>query len=333
MKKTTSDYLFDPKFKKRITKDSLTDIKSGKHETDSKLAWLIGYVLKFKRTEFFGGSKPDFDEIRDESLEIFRQNKPGKYLDFNVKRMAVAVSVLILVGLGGYWFGQAGFFTTSEMQSEVIEFTTPREQQSELTLPDGTFVALNYDSKLRYYLSNDNSIQEVELEGEAFFHVAKNKSRTFRVITRDMNVNVLGTQFDVRAYANDLFTETTLLEGSIEIRDNFDQDQSVFLSPGQKWLYSKNDRQQQIVAVDPKFSTLWRTGEYYFDKLRLVELSKTLERMYNVSIHFQDSSLENEVYSGSVYQNEEIGKLFEIIALTIPIDVRTEGREIWITRK
>ncbi len=333
MKKTTSDYLFDPKFKKRISKDSLSGIKSDKHEPQLKLAWIIGYVLNFKRNEFLAGSKPDFEEIRDESLEIFRQNKPGKYLDFNVKRMAVAVSVLILVGLGGYWFGQAGFFTTSEMQSEVIEFTTPREQQSELTLPDGTFVALNYDSKLRYRLSSDKSIQEVELEGEAFFHVVKNKSRTFRVITRDMNVNVLGTQFDVRAYANDSYTETTLLEGSVEIRDNLGQEQSVLLKPGQKWLYSKTDRQQKVVAVDPKLSTLWRSGEYYFDKLRLVELSKTLERMYNVSIHFQDSSLEKEVYSGSVFQNEEIGKLFEIIALTIPIDVRTEGRDIWITRK
>ncbi|MCW0483082.1 FecR family protein [Gaoshiqia sediminis] len=333
MKKTTPDYLFDPKFKDRISKDSLSGLKSGNQEPQRKLAWLIGYVLKLKRNEFQLDSRLDFEDIREQSLELFRENKTGAFRIMNIRKVAVAASILILVGLGGYMIGKSGITAVSEQQAQVIEFNTPKGQQSELTLPDGTFVALNYDSKLKYHLGNNKSLLEVELEGEAFFQVTKNKSRTFRVITRDMSVNVLGTQFDVRAYANDLHTETTLLEGSIEIKDIPDQEKSVLLKPGQKWLYNRNDHQQQLVSVDPQLSTLWRNGEYYFEKVRLGELAKTLERMYNVSIHFQDSGLEDEMYSGSVYQSDEIGKLFEIIGLTIPIHVRTDGRDIWLANK
>lgn len=333
MKKTTPDHLFDPKFKHRISKDSLSELKSGNQDQETKLAWLIGYVLKFRQKEQGASANADFIEMREQSLELYRRNKSGVFPVIKLRNIATAASILILVGIGGYWLGKTGMLATSEQQAEVIEFNTPKGQQSELTLPDGTFVALNYDSKLKYHLANDKSIQEVELEGEAFFHVTKNKSRTFRVITRDMSVNVLGTQFDVRAYANDLHTETTLLEGSVEIKDISDHKKSVLLKPGEKWLFSKGDNLQKVVAVDPQLSTLWRTGEYYFDKVRLGELAKTLERMYNVNIHFQDSSLANEIYSGSVYKSDEIGKLFKIIDLTIPIDVRREVSEIWLTRK
>ncbi|PTN10542.1 FecR family protein [Mangrovibacterium marinum] len=333
MKKTTSDYLFDPKFKKRISKDSLSELKSGNPDQETKLAWLIGYVLKFRRKEEETGTTADFTEMREQSLELYRRNKSSVFPIIKLRNIAVAASILILVGGSGYWLGQSNFFTTSEMQSQVIEFNTPKGQQSELTLPDGTFVALNYDSKLKYHLASDKSLQEVELDGEAFFHVTKNKSRTFRVTTRDMNVNVLGTQFDVRAYSADTHTETTLFEGSVEIKNILNQKNPVLLKPGQKWLFSKSDHQQKVVAVDPQLSTLWRTGEYYFDQVRLGELVKTLERMYNVNIHLQDSSLERELYSGSVYQRDDIEKLFEIIGLTIPIDVRRDGPDIWLAKK
>jgi len=333
MKKTTPDHLFDPKFKHRISKDSLSELKSGNQDQETKLAWLIGYVLKFRQKEQGALANTDFIEMREQSLELYRRNKSGVFPVIKLRNIATAASILILVGLGSYWLGQSNFLTTSKLQSEVIEFNTPKGQQSELTLPDGTFVALNYDSKLKYHLSNNERLQEVELEGEAFFHVTKNKSRTFKVITSDMNVNVLGTQFDVRAYPSDAHTETTLQEGSIEIKDIPDQKHSVLLRPGQKWLFRKDDREQEVVAVDPQISTLWRTGEYYFDKVRLGELSKTLERMYDVKIHFQDSSLEEELYSGSVYQSDDISKILEIIGLTIPIDVLQDGKDIRLARK
>lgn len=333
MKKSIVDILFNRKFKDEISKESLDNFNR-KRKDDPETAWasLMAYVLKFKRVENSGSQvgSADFETIKERSLDLYRENK--KSSRFSIGQVAAAASILILFSVGGYFIGRNNLFTPQNIQSQIIEFKTPKGQQSELTLPDGTFVALNYDSKLKYRISQNNKLQEVELDGEAFFKVTKNKSRTFRVITADMNVTDLGTEFDVKAYKNDLKTETTLLEGSCAINGIPDQ-KPIVLKPGEKWSMNRQTGQNEVVKVDPKFSTLWRSGEYYFDKISLGELSKTLERMYKVTIHFQDPGLKNEVYTGSVFQDDSIDKIFGIINLSVPINVREQKNQIWITRK
>ncbi len=336
MKKTIDNQLFDKGFNDGITRQSIEEYReTKKHDPETALATLIAYVLKFKRKDIPTSETqmPDFSEMKRKSLDLFRRNAVEKHSDVRSYRLAAAASILILVAIGGYWFGQNQIFSGFNSHAEVIEFNTPKGQQSELTLPDGTFVALNYDSKLKYYISPNKKLQEVELDGEAFFKVTKNRSRTFRVITDNMNVNVLGTEFNVKVYKSDKKTETTLLEGSIEIKNILGQMNSVLLKPGEKWIYNKTDKLQSVTGVDSRLSTLWRNGEYYFEKISFAELSKTLERMYKVTIYFQDSSLENEVYSGSIYQDDKIEELFEIINLTVPIVIKKEKDEIWISKK
>lgn len=334
MKKSISDNLFNRKFRDEISKESLDNFNQKKKD-DPETAWasLIAYVLKYKRVEKSGSEvgSAEFEAVKKRSLEVYRENR--KSSRFSVGRIAVAASILILFAVGGYLVGNLDLLAPQNLQSQIIEFKTPKGQQSELTLPDGTFVALNYDSKLTYRISQNNKLQEVELEGEAFFKVTKNKSRTFRVITADMNVTDLGTEFDVRAYKNDLRTETTLLEGSCAINGSPNQESAIVLKPGEKWSLNKQTGQDEVIKVDPKLSTLWRSGEYYFDKVSLGELAKTLERMYKVTIHFQDSSLKTEVYTGSVFKDDSIDKIFRIIDLSVPINVREEKNQIWITRK
>lgn len=335
MKNSITDLIFNKKFKDGVSKESLKEYRGlKKNDPESALATLIAYVLKFKQEILTSKTNPaDFYEIKRGSLELFRQNGASRFSLSRYLRISVAASILLLFAVGGYFIGETHLFSGPLFQSEAIGFNTPKGQQSELTLPDGTFVALNYDSKLKYRISRDKNIQLVELEGEAFFKVTKNKSRTFRVVTADMDVNVLGTEFDVKAYKNDQKTETTLLEGSIEIKGITGHPEPVLLRPGEKWTYDKGAHKHAVDRTDPQLSTLWRNGEYYFDKIPLEELEKTLERMYKVDIHFQGSSLGQEVYSGSIYQEDDIKKLFDIINLTVPISVNIDKNEIWITRK
>lgn len=336
MKKAIDNQLFDKGFKDGINRRSIENYREiKKRDPESALATLIAYVLKFKRKEIPGSEAeiPDFSEMKIKSLDLFRRHTFEKHSIVRYYRFAAAASIVILFAIGGYWFGQNQILSESGSHADVIEFNTPRGQQSELTLPDGTFVALNYDSKLKYHISRNKRLQEVELDGEAFFRVTKNRSRTFRVITDNMSVNVLGTEFNVKAYKSDQKTETTLLEGSVEIKDIPNQKHSVLLKPGERWSYNKTEKLQTVTRVDSRISTLWRSGEYYFEKVSFGELSKTLERMYKVNIYFQDSSLENEVYSGSIYQDDEIDELFGIINLTVPITVKKEKNEIWINKK
>lgn len=336
MGKEIYNQLFHKAFKDGINRQSIENYREiEERDSESALATLIAYVLKFKRKDIpgFETETPDFSEMKIKSLDTFRRHTVEKHSTIRYYRLAAAASIVILVAIGGYWLGQNHVLTESGLHAEIIEFNTPRGQQSELTLPDGTFVAMNYDSKLKYRISQNKKLQEVELDGEAFFKVTKNRSRTFRVITRNMNVNVLGTEFNVKAYTTDQRVETTLLEGSIEIKDIPSQENSVLLNPGQKWSFDKAEKLQTISVIDSRLSTLWRNGEFYFEKVSFGELAKTLERMYKVNIYFQDSSLEKEVYSGSIYQDDQINELFGIINLTVPITVKKENNEIWINKK
>lgn len=333
MRKSVVDYLFDRDFNEKISRDSLPEYRKYNEEGDQKgTASLISYVLKFKKKKVIASSIPteSFSLIKNQSLELYRNR--NRSVRFNFSRIAVAAS-LVVAALFAYWAGSQQWFSGFAGESKVIEFSTPEGQQSELILPDGTFVALNYGSTLKYHVSGNKAKQQVELNGEAFFKVAKNKSRTFKVVTEKMSVNVLGTEFNVKAYSQDRSCETTLLEGSIEINDLPGSRESIRMVPGQKWSYHKATKSQQLISVDPQLSTSWRNGEYYFEKVSLKELANALERMYKVDIYFQDSSLENEVYSGVVFKSENISSVFQIINLTLPLSVQIDGDQIQIRRK
>ena len=337
MKKETSDHLFDKHFQESLTKDSLKEIPEEKKKSkESALAMLIGYVLKWKRNEMprVQVGDDDFRKIRHESLEIYRRTSHTTgYILRKLPRVAAAASILIILGVASYLLGEKHYFSSGDLQARVIEFKTPRGQQSEVTLPDGTFVALNYDSKLKYHISPDKKLQEIELVGEAYFKVTHNKSRVFRVITPNMSVNVLGTQFDVRAYPEDSHTETTLLKGVVEIKDIPQKKAPVMLSPGEQWSYDKNTGQDKVEKTDASLVTTWRTGEYHFNRQPLNEIAKTLDRMYKVNIHFRDAQLGKEVFSGAAYKDDNIEKFFALVNLTIPIKVQRDSTEIYIERK
>ncbi|WP_159517305.1 FecR family protein [Sunxiuqinia indica] len=336
MGRDIQDRLFDKKFRSEVSKESLKDYKQLKQkDSDSALALLVSYILKFKKKDIKASHvrASEFDQIKHEALNIYNRKRPTKVFSIRNFQITAAASILLIFGVSTYLMGEYHLFSGFNSQNDVIEIATSKGQQSELTLPDGTFVALNYDSKLKYHLANSNALQEVELVGEAFFKVTKNKARTFRVITKDMNVNVLGTEFNVKAYEDDRKTETVLVEGSVEIDHITENKKSVILKPGDKWTFDKINHKHAIIRTDASLTKRWITGEHYFDKITLGELAKTLERMYKVEIRFKDSSLKNEIYSGSVYQDEAIEELFDVIKLTIAINIEKNEDEIWISKK
>lgn len=330
---STNDFLFDKRFGSKITKETIRDFGDKDHE--SFLAACIAYILKYKQVKEPGNqiSQQAFSRIKRQSLDLFREHEFRPSFSRQYRKIAVAASVMLIVGISGYLIGKRNLPFTHDREARIIEFSTPKGQQSEVTLPDGTFVALNYDSRLKYHVSQDRDLQKVELEGEAFFRVTKNKARTFRVMTSDMCVNVLGTEFDVRAYQDDPNIETILSEGSIEIDGLPARKETVLLSPGEQWKYNKGNQRYSVTKVNPRLATLWRTGEYYFDGVTLQEMARTLERMYKVNIRFIDHDLGKEIYSGSIYQQDGINKIFGMISLTIPVIVEIKGDEVLVKRR
>src|SRR5690606_3723927 len=148
----------------------------------------------------------------------------------------------------------------------------------QLQLPDGTKVWLNASSSIKYPLHFDEDERRVELEGEAYFEVTKhNHYKPFIVQTKQQEVLVLGTHFNVNAYENELATRTTLVEGKVKILTN-NLASSVVLQPNEQSSLPKNGTRLAVRQINPAESIAWKDGEFIFNNTDLKTIMRQLER-------------------------------------------------------
>jgi hypothetical protein len=180
--------------------------------------------------------------------------------------------------------------------------TTPRGGQYKLILADGSKVWLNASSSLHFPTAFTGKERNVELTGEAYFEVAKNKEKPFRVNVNGMQVEVLGTHFNVNAYADENSIKTSLLEGSVKIKRG---DVSGLLKPGQQGILESNNNDLRIKEVNMDEVIAWKNGLFQFNGAGIKTIMLEISRWYNVEI----------VYSGKVPQRSFVGKISRDAAL------------------
>lgn len=179
---------------------------------------------------------------------------------------------------------------TDHAPSELNQIIVPYGNQSRIVLSDSTVVWLNAGSSISYPTMFKDKTREVFLSGEAYFEVAKNPEKAFIVKTPELDIRVLGTQFNVSAYEEDNVVQTVLKEGSVDvIRQGrlFFQDH-VVLKPNQMASFDKTTNNTKIKSVDAEYYTLWTKGLISFEEIDLNRVIKQLERFYNISINFSD---------------------------------------------
>ncbi len=164
--------------------------------------------------------------------------------------------------------------------------TTPRGKDFKVILDDGTEVWLNAESCLRYPVKFTGEKRVVELKGEAFFQVAKDKEHPFVVKSNGTEAHVLGTQFNFRAYAEGS-RHITLISGSVKVSDPVSTNELI-LQPGQDVLLGEEILRPREVDVEEY--TAWTKGLFYFDNTTLTEIMKTIGRWYNLTIVFTDEA-------------------------------------------
>lgn len=197
--------------------------------------------------------------------------------------------------------------THSTIQTTEIVYTTlriPKGKKFEVVLSDGTEVFLNSGSSLRYPLQFIKGEQrDVFLKGEGFFSVEKDADHPFIVHTDGMEVEVLGTEFNITAYPEDLQSNTVLVEGSVKLSAADDykisEDADIILEPGFKVEFNKSDGKSELTEVDTEIYTSWRDGKLIFKRLSFRQIIKILERHYDVEITNTYSSLNKEEFSAS----------------------------------
>jgi transmembrane sensor len=238
------------------------------------------------------------------------------------------------------------FYRTDTYAKSMHRIYVPYGKTKELLLSDGTKIKLNSGSTFSYPDQFSNSSREVSLTGEGFFEVAKNPKRPFLVHTNRLTVKVLGTVFNVKAYDDDKNIETTLLRGKVQIELKDQPEKKVILLPNEKIIVANqlpagqhtgdSDAYQLKTLPDIKAEdfkeTAWVSNRMVFTNESFDDVSKQIERKYNVKMIFEDPALETEQISG-VLEKESLENALQIIKMTTPFKFRVAGRLIYISHK
>ncbi|WP_455668442.1 FecR family protein [Phocaeicola sp.] len=218
---------------------------------------------------------------------------------------AVAAGLVLLIGFG--WM-----FYSYQRPARMLTVLTNAETQR-IELPDGSEVTLNRHSQLSYPETFGKE-RIVNLNGEAYFEVSKNPEKPFRVKTNGVTVSVLGTHFNVNAYATDSLVETTLLEGSVAVSDNKNGNQ-VILKPNETAVYRKATGMLTMHSdSDADNEISWRDGILSFDNATMGEIARQLSHHFNVTIQIEGERLRNYKLNASFKQDETLEEILEMLA-------------------
>ena len=210
---------------------------------------------------------------------------------------------------------------------------TPRGGEYKLILSDGTEVLLNSGSKLRYPVVFNGNSREVELEGEAFFKVAK-MHKTFIVKADKINVTVYGTVFDVFAYENEDKVRTTLVEGSIGVSVNGNNvNKGVKIKPGQQFSYDKADGSNETNEVDVERYIAWTKGMFVFEDEPIGNILKVMSRWYDFDYEFKDEVLKNQRFTISLGRYSDASRILELISASSNLKFQMQEKKIIVDMK
>jgi len=243
--------------------------------------------------------------------------------------MKYAAAVIIVLGIG---IGIGTRLNPQHSNNLLSNYSVTAEkgQRASVVLPDGTKVWLNSHSTLSYQVDYGEKERDVTLNGEAYFEVAKDKKHRFVVNAENIQVEALGTKFNVKAYKDDNAITTSLFEGSVKVTSAIEK---VVLAKGQQAIYTKD--KNELVYTEPEnidYANMWRSNELAFNGESLLDIANILDRMYNVDVIFNSDSIKNYRFSG-VIKNNSLDNVIEIISLTSPIEYRTTGNKIILNGK
>lgn len=200
----------------------------------------------------------------------------------------------------------------------------PRGGEYALVLSDGTKVHLNSMSSLRFPVTFDAGKREVDLQGEAYFEVSKT-GQPFIVNTNGMQVEVLGTTFNISAYPDEEY-QTTLVNGSVKVCAG--KGESLILKPSQQATIVSGSNSIQVRTVDTSFYTSWVKGKINFKDQRLEDIMKTLSRWYDMNVVYENERLKDIRFGCNLNRYEEITPFVQLLEKTEEVHVTIEGNTI-----
>lgn len=299
------------------------------HQAEKEFHVKEGLLKDLQKTEIQDISSNDLKKLFAKIWTKIEKNKIQEKPKIKYLYTAIGIAAALVIGLF------IGIYVTSlKSKTEPVYYTahSPKGSVSEMILPDGSVIFLNADSRVKYSIEGENGIREVFLTGEAWFEVAKNEEKPFVVHTPFYDVNVTGTQFNVKAYETDSEVTTTLEEGQVIIQssEKLKLAEEIILKPGEQIVLNKETNAASIKTVNTKWFTSWKDNKLIFVNMNMKELVVLLERKYGVEIDVKSNEILKLHFDGTI-KNETIIEILEIMKKTLPIDYKIVGQKIEIT--
>lgn len=220
-----------------------------------------------------------------------------------------------------------------EQQKELIynSVSTPRGGKFQLVLSDGTKVWLNASTTLKYPVVFNGAERKVELHGEAYFEVAENKIIPFKVeVAGRGEIEVMGTHFNVNAYAEESTLNTTLLEGSVKVKVGSVLEPLVLL-PGQQAKIFPNGELKRIRDVNLEEVVAWKNGKFYFGESTDMEtVMRQIGRWYDIEVEYA-GNLSDKHLGGTISRQVNASKVFEMLEMTGIVKFKIVGKKVLVT--
>ncbi|HUX56765.1 MAG TPA: FecR domain-containing protein [Bacteroidales bacterium] len=267
-----------------------------------------------------------FEALRKVNTRI---SKSGSSKWWVIIQRVAAILLLPLLVYSAYLTMQN--LTKEELPEEhvVMQTITSRPGMvTQFSLADGTEVWLNSGSELQFPVLFNGDMREVKLSGEAFFEVAKNEKQPFRVNARELNIDVLGTSFDVMSYDDDTQSEVILIEGKVSLSAEDGQVNKEFgaMHPGQRAVFNVESREVCAHEVEADKYISWRDGNLIFRDDPMEDVVRRLSRWFNVEIIFNDPEIKSYIYTAT-FRHENLEQVLKLLKLSAPIDYRIIDRK------
>lgn len=221
----------------------------------------------------------------------------------------------------------------SEKPSRYMVATDPG-QRAQAILPDGTRVWLNSATQLSYKSSSEGDERRVDLTGEAYFEVTRNEKVPFVVNSKNIKTCVLGTKFNVRARAAEDKVVTTLLKGSVRIDMPEREGSGFFLKPGQTLNVDTRTHKAELTeSKSPNEVLLWIQGKLHFEKSTLLEITRCLEKHFDVHFAFVNDQLKNERFTCDFATDDDIEQILTVLSLTKRFNYKKDAQLVSLFKR
>ena len=278
------------------------------------------------------------NDIDTTGIEDERMNRIKKNIDIAIKkertglllfihwgRRVAAILLPVFILISFYLYHQNSLIISDEMT-----VSTARGERVSITLPDGTLVSLNSDSKLAYNSKEFNKKErKISFSGEGYFQVHKDVTAPFQISSKGMKVNILGTTFNLKVRKKNNTAELTLEEGRVQLL-SVKTNKSVILEPNQKAILDQLTGKITVVDdCDAKLSSTWRHGDIVFRNTKLSHVIQSIEENYNVTIKIDCANCMEDTFTGTL-PSTDLNEVLEVIEKSYGVKATIVGREVYL---